>query len=82
MNSDEAQIRQFMGTQFLFDFDDSVTPDSNLFQLGLIDSFGFVELVSFLEREFQVRFSDEELVDGTLNSLANIVASVRSKRHG
>lgn len=82
MNVVEERLRQFMLTQFLFEFDGSVTTASNLFELGLIDSFGFVELVSFIEREFRIKFTDEELIGSSLNSLDNMVAAIRMKMHG
>lgn len=81
MSAVEEPLRQFMRTQFLFEFDDAVTADSNLFDLGLIDSFGFVELVSFIEREFHIKFTDEELISSSLNSLANMTAAIRMKTH-
>ncbi len=81
MTAVEERLRQFMRTQFLFEFDDAVTAHSDLFDLGLIDSFGFVELVSFIESEFHVKFTDEELISSSLNSLANMVAAIGMKIH-
>ncbi len=72
----EVTIRRFLTRQFLFEFAGEVDAASNLFGLGLIDSFGFVELVSFLEREFAMKVSDEDLVDGSLTSLVGIVGLV------
>ena len=79
MTDAAARIRAFLARQFLFEFDDQVTPESNLFQLGLIDSYGFVELVAFLESEFNVTFTDAELVGSPLNSLAHIVTAIQGK---
>lgn len=81
MSPEEAAIREYMRTNLLVDFDDTVTPQSNLFQLGLIDSFGFIELVTFLETAFQIKFSDEDLLDGSLNTLAGIVSVVGRRTH-
>ena len=82
MSPVEERLRRFLESQFLFEFDDVVTGASNLFALGLIDSFGFVELVAFMEREFAIKLSDEELTGGSLNTLAGLVATVARKSHG
>lgn len=81
MSPEEATIREYLRMNLLFDFDDTVTPQSHLFQLGLIDSYGFVELVTFLETAFTIKFSDEDLLDGSLNTLADIVSTVRRRSH-
>ena len=81
MSPDAERIRSFITGHFLFDFDSTVTEHSNLFHLGLIDSYGFVELVSFLESEFHITFTEDEIVNSSLNTLANIVEAVRRKTH-
>lgn len=73
-------IEAFISQQFLFDFDgEQVKPTTNLFTAGLVDSFGFVELITFLETEFSIKFTDEELLGTRLNSLKGITAVVKEK---
>ena len=81
LTRDVDTIRHFITTQFLFEFDDTVTEHSNLFELGLIDSYGFIELVKFVESEFQIVFTDEEIIANTLSTLAGIENAVRIKSH-
>ncbi|MEM7129849.1 MAG: acyl carrier protein [Chloroflexota bacterium] len=77
----EEKIKEYMTQQFLFEFDEiSVTSETNLFSSGYIDSFGFVELITFLETEFEITFTDEELLSNSLNSLDSIVTQVEGKR--
>lgn len=76
----DDKIKTYLMQQFLFAFDGyNVTPETNLFASGHIDSFGFVELVAFLEAEFTIKFTDEELLSNNLNSLAGLVAAVEGK---
>ena len=84
MSDCTPQIARFMQSQFLVTFDGQrVTPTTNLFESGHLDSFGFVELITFLEREFAITFSDEDLLSNRLNSLAGVAALVQEKlRHG
>ena len=77
----EEKLKHFMTQQFLFEFDEvTITADTNLFAAGYIDSFGFVELVSFIEAEWQIKFTDEELLSNQLNSLANLVRVIEGKQ--
>lgn len=75
----EAKIKEYLTSQFLFDFDDRVTEDTNLLKEALIDSFGYVQLVQFLEKEFGVRFDDDELISYQLNSLRIIISKLEKK---
>jgi acyl carrier protein len=72
-------LARFLHDQFLVDFDDRVNGGTDLFAAGFIDSFGFMELISFLETEFGVEYAAEELLLGQLNSLDGLVASVGRK---
>jgi acyl carrier protein len=72
-------LARFLHDQFLVDFDDRVNGGTDLFAAGFIDSFGFMELISFLETEFAVEYAAEELLLGQLNSLDGLVASVGRK---
>jgi D-alanine--poly(phosphoribitol) ligase subunit 2 len=75
----QDKIKQYLATNSLVEFDSAVTEDSDLFKEGFIDSFGYIELVKYLEKEFQIRFTDEELVSNQLNTLKNITCMVHSK---
>lgn len=75
----EGRVRDFLTSQFVFDFDDLITEDTNLLKEGLVDSFGYVQLVSFLEKEFAVRFDDADLISYQLNTLRIIVSKLETK---
>lgn len=75
------RIADFMTRHFLFTFDQvTVTATTNLFESGHLDSFGFVELITFLEQEFAITFSDDDLLGSRLTSLASFVAIVQEKQ--
>lgn len=51
--------------------------DVHLFDYGYVDSFGAIELVSFIESEFSVRIEATDFLTGSLasvNDFANFVA--------
>ncbi|MBB4893127.1 acyl carrier protein [Streptomyces olivoverticillatus] len=73
------KIRQFVEERFLIDFGGEVTAESDLFKAGVIDSFGYIQLMSFLEDEFSLRITDEEILGNIFVSLDGIDAFVAAK---
>jgi acyl carrier protein len=82
----EEQIKEavtkYISTKFRVNFGTGVSEQTDLFQEGLIDSFGFIELVSFLEKTFGIKFEDKEFTSNSLNTVTNIVATVKRKTAG
>lgn len=76
----EEQIRAFLEDTFLFEFGDDVADDTDLFKAGIVDSFGYVQLVNFLKNEFHVAFTDEEILTNILVSFERIMTFVRAKQ--
>jgi acyl carrier protein len=80
MNSIEKKIRGFVSENFLFREDHGeLASDESLLDAGLIDSTGVLELVAFLEKEFQLQMADEDIVPDNLDSIARITAYVARK---
>ncbi|MBS0245094.1 MAG: acyl carrier protein [Proteobacteria bacterium] len=69
-----------MSETFLFEFDATVTPDTNLFDAGLIDSFGFTQLVAFLEETFAITLTEDDFASDDISSLNGIVRIVNRLR--
>tara|TARA_B100000959_G_scaffold185050_1_gene193574 strand:+ start:148552 stop:148878 length:327 start_codon:yes stop_codon:yes gene_type:complete len=70
------KVFSYLSNNFFIDFTDDITPHTNLFTSGIIDSFGFIALITFLESEFVVRIGDECLLNGGLSSLESIITVV------
>lgn len=78
----DEKIRQYLAETLLIEFGDdpsATSEDTNLFESGLIDSFGFVQLVSFLEKTFDIKISDDEVMSDALSSFAKIRTFVEAK---
>lgn len=79
------KIRQFVEDRFLVEFGGDVTDGSDLFKAGVMDSFGYIQLMGFLEDEFGIGISDEDMLTSVLVSLDAIdgfVAGKLSERQG
>lgn len=74
-----SKIERFLSDKFLIDFGPAVNQETDLFKEGLIDSFGFIELISFLEKEFAVQLVDDELMSGNLNTLKGMAGLIEQK---
>ena len=56
------------------------TEDVPLLESGIVDSVGILEIVAFLEREFAIQISDDDLQPENFGSIAGIAAFVEQKR--
>jgi len=73
------EVTAHLAKKFKVKLEDGVNEQTDLFLEGLIDSFGFVELVTFLEETFQIHFEESEIKFESLNTVSNIVATVKKK---
>ena len=74
-----CQIQDYMRRNLLVNFEQGIEPTTDLFEAGLIDSFGFVDLVAFLERTFGIVLSDDELGSFEMSTLAGISTLVSAR---
>jgi acyl carrier protein len=77
----ERDLRDFLAANYFLGNDQSqLAASSSLIEAGLIDSTGVLELVGYLEEQFGVRITNEELLPENLDSIQNIVGFVERKR--
>jgi|WetSurMetagenome_2_1015567.scaffolds.fasta_scaffold204400_2 acyl carrier protein len=74
-----SRVEIFIGKTFLFDATKRVDENVSLLGTGVIDSTGVLELISFLEAGFNVKFDDSELVGDNFDSVAKIVNFIYQK---
>lgn len=53
-----------------------IDPEMSLVDQGVIDSFGFVEIVAFLEEAFDIAIADERINGDNFGSVERIVTFV------
>ena len=76
------RLRAFIVKQFEIGVDEEFTDDVHIFDYGYVDSFGAVEIISFVEKDFGVKISDEDLVLNALNTVNEISALIAEKLGG
>lgn len=73
-------IRTYVKDNFLFGFsDEDLHYDTSFLEIGVLDSTGIMEMVTFIEREFGISVLDEEIFSENLDSI-NLIANFVSKK--
>lgn len=80
MNEVKQTVRNFVVSHFLFGQDPGLTDNASFLEQGFIDSTGVLELVAFIEKEYDTKVSDDELVPDNLDSIASIADFIERKR--
>jgi acyl carrier protein len=83
--SAEQQIRNYVLENYLFTDEQAALDNNDSFlEKGILDSTGILEVIYFLEDEFQIKVEDEDMVPENLDSINRIVAYLDKKmnNHG
>lgn len=74
------EIRAFVRSNFYVPDDLVLGDETSLLDLGIVDSTGVLEIVSFLEGRFGVTVDDLEIVPENLDSVARIAGFLARKQ--
>lgn len=76
----EGKIRNYILENFLFTDDESaIDVNASFLEEGILDSTGILEVIMFLEEEFDVKVLDEEMIPENLDSVANLIKFISKK---
>ncbi|MBS7421818.1 acyl carrier protein [Pseudomonas syringae] len=75
----KEKIKSYLTQNFLFEFGEDITEQDDLIKLGLIDSVGYIQLISFLKKEFGIVFTQEDMMGNVLVSIQNMVEFVEKR---
>ena len=82
MARDDQQVKSLL-IQFIVDNymveEDEVPHDRSLVDEGIIDSFGLVEIASFIEREFAVAVLEADMTRENFGSVNKLVAFIQRR---
>jgi len=79
LSENKSKIREFIIENFLFGNDDGLQDETSFLEEGIIDSTGVLELVNFLEEEFEITIDDEDLIPENLDSINNVNSYLEKK---
>ena len=76
----KTKVRDFIAETFLIGEEKDSFDDSDSFMAtGIIDSTGILEVISFLETEYEMTIEDDEMTPSNLDSVNNLVNFVSRK---
>ncbi len=80
VSDSKTAVREYIAENFLMGHSDIQLEDTTSFlEMGLLDSTGVIELVSFLEEEFGIQVEDGDILPENLDSIESISRYVDSK---
>ena len=79
-NRVNKRIKEFVLGHFPLARKKSITDDDALLDEGIIDSLGVLDLVNFIEEEFKISISDEDLVPENFQSIQSIAIFIEQKQ--
>ncbi|WP_053951082.1 acyl carrier protein [Candidatus Thioglobus autotrophicus] len=59
--------------------DVNVTPETNLIVSGVIDSIQVIELIVYIEKKYNIEFTEDDLLDSEFASIAGLTELILSK---
>jgi len=75
------QVRDFVTEKFLLgDPNINIDNSDSFIEKGIVDSTGVLELVSFVEEEFNFKVSDEEIIPDNIDSIKNLTTFIQKKQ--
>jgi len=75
-----AEVRAFLKQNFMLEEAVSIEEGTSFMDNHILDSTGFIELITFIEERYGVKVEDEEMVPENFDSLRNIRGYVERKR--
>ena len=76
----DAAIFTFVTTNSYVADPQALSDEDSLFDAGIVDSTGVLDLIGFVEQEFGINVDDDDLVPENLDSISRLVAYVERKR--
>jgi acyl carrier protein len=73
------RIRDFIASELLFEDSSSSLSDDTPLLAGVIDSLGLMQLISYIEEEFDVAIDDSEVTASNFRTVGDIERLVQGK---
>ena len=75
----KAELRRFIINNFLYGRDCGFRDEDSFMEMGIIDSTGLLELVSFVEKHYEIVIEEADLTAENLDSIERLSEFVERK---
>lgn len=73
-------IRNYLFETFLLGYsEDEFSNDRSFYEAGVFDSIGILEIVTYIENVFEIRFEEEEIIPENISTINNLVDFIMKK---
>lgn len=80
MEETKKQLRDYIVENFLFGDTETEFADGDSFmEQGILDSTGILDVILYLEENFDMKVEDDELIPENLDSIDNLAAFIERK---
>jgi acyl carrier protein len=74
------QVIQTLGEYIIEQYNAKLDKQENIFNSGIIDSLGFVNLIGFISEAFEIEFEPEDLIEDNFYSLEKMAQIILQKK--
>jgi len=74
------QVIQTLGEYIKEQYNANLDKQENIFNSGIIDSLGFVNLIGFISEAFEIEFEPEDLIEDNFYSLERMAQIILQKK--
>ena len=74
------QVIQTLGEYIKEQYNANLDKQENIFNSGIIDSLGFVNLIGFISEAFEIEFEPEDLIEDNFYSLERMAQVILQKK--
>ena len=74
------QVIQTLAEYIKEQYNAQLDTQENIFDSGIIDSLGFVNLIGFISQAFKIEFEPEDLIEDNFQSLERIAEFILQKK--
>jgi len=75
----QNKLLEFIARNFMVEKEE-INLDKSLIDEGIIDSFGLIEIATFLENEFQISITEEKMIRSNFGSVHKLVDFIRREQ--
>jgi len=79
LKCDVNDLREFIANNFLCSAEFSLGDQDSFMETGILDSTGVLHIILFLEENYHIKLSDDEIVAENLDSIHNLKKFVDQK---
>lgn len=80
MSDRKLNIRNFIVENYLFGNAKGLQDDTSFLEEGIIDSTGILELIAFIEEQFEIEVEDDEIIPENLDSVNKVIVFLEKKQ--